>query len=397
MPTISETSTPQYPETPSIHSAAEELQAEERPRTATYDVSRLSSRFSFNYPGSLTVPDSYSESEPVPPLPSSSLVRRQSLTSVIETATSNQGGIGMAISSDSPLLKRRSRSLSVLVTPQVVEEFRRRSEDVKRIRDADEPAIKSPVSGTYPTADELKAFSLDLPIAAPRQSPPPPPSQQPHIAACCDPNAEPEVIVELEATEAPTINDRVTTVEDRLSRLEVFVQPARASTYLGQVATRGVTVEHVNSLLDLLENERAARIELETQVAYLAHQVTYLVTGSAPAIAAYPSSDMSPIRTSAFDDDDDSDTDLDDIDLDDMECYEAPFRPSPRESLILGKSAFAAKQDDVARDAFDASKAATEHQYNLGVYDQHEPQGMSEARVVSFSRVSMSEIPAQVI
>lgn len=304
----------------------------------------------------------------------------------------------MAISSDSHLLKRRSRSLSVLITPQVVEEFRRRSEDVRRIRDPDEPELKSPVSGTYPTADELKAFSLDLPVAAPEHSPPPPPLQQPHIAECCDPHTEPEVIVELEATEAPTINDRVTAVEDRLGRLEVFVQPARASTYLGQVATRGVTVEHVNSLLDLLENERAARIELETQVAYLAHQVTYLVTGSAPVLAAYPSSEMSPIRTSAFDDDEeDSDTDLDDIDLDDMECYEGPFRVSPRESLVLGRNAFASKEGYVAGDAFDTSHGAAEHQYNPGVYDQHEPHGMSEARVVSFSRVSMTEIPAQVI
>ncbi|CEJ94996.1 hypothetical protein VHEMI10500 [[Torrubiella] hemipterigena] len=428
-----------YTETQSQHIIAE-LQAAERPKTANTDIlPRLSSRFSVRSPHAHALREATVEPEPELPVPLSP-VRSESEASFYDTIDEPED-IGMAISNDFHTLKRRSRSLSVLPNLSSAQtESRRRSEDTIARRDhlGIDQELKSPMSGTYPTEEELKAFSLELPETKPTPAPveavaPEPISKDvtsdeslvdelpledepvyaevveapiPTETETVEPSSteaepadetpaaadKPAVTAELEAIQAPSLSERVLTMEDRLSRLEIAVIPDSEDSSLRSRTPPGLTVDHINSLLDLLETERAARIDLETQVSYLAHQVTYLLTSGTPApgMAYVPvPSEPSPGHTSAFDDDDDDD---DGMDSDEMEEYLLPYSPPPRSGLAPVTNVFG-KEDDAASEVYVATHDGPERYI---VYDEHEPHAVSEARVVSFSHVSMNGIPAMI-
>lgn len=428
-----------YTETQSQHIIGE-LQPAERPKTANNDIlPRLSSRFSVRSPHAHALREAPVEVEPELPVPLSP-VRSESEASFYDTIDEPED-IGMAISNDFHTLKRRSHSLSVLPNLSSAQtESRRRSEDTIARRDhlGIEQELKSPMSGTYPTEEELKAFSLELPETKPTPAPvedvaPEPISkdvtsdeslvdelpleEEPIYAEVVEPPIpteievaerssveseptdetpaaadEPAVTTEPEAIEAPSLSERVLTMEDRLSRLEIAVIPDGEHSSLRSRTPPGLTVDHINSLLDLLETERAARIDLETQVSYLVHQVTYLLTSGTPTpgMAYVPvPSEPSPGHTSAFDDDDDDD---DGMDSDEMEEYLLPYSPPPRSGLAPVTNVFG-KEDDAASEVYVATHDGPERYI---VYDEHEPHAVSEARVVSFSHVSMNGMPAMI-
>lgn len=311
--------------------------------------------------------------------------------------------IGMAITSDIVLLKRRSRSLSVLPNLGAVQlEPRRKSEDNRVWRDMDEDNLASPLSGTYPSADELNAFTLDLPTVDDKETAGPAGFG---YAALVSPIAESPI--ELEAIEAPTLKDRVDTVEDRLSRLEdVVISPINSMIIMQDGTGKlkkapGLTVDHVNSLLDLLENERAARIDLETQVNYLAHQVTYLLShGSTPSNtitspytdASHRVAETSPLQTSTFEQDEDEFAEYDEDEDDDE--YTSPFEETPRGSPPFHDSGLSKDADSIS-DFFVTPQIGS--QQHFVVYDEHDQHIAHEARVISISNISMDGMPTHVI
>lgn len=430
-----------YAENPSQHIIAE-LQVSERPKTANTDIlPRLSSRFSVRSPQARALREAPVEIDNDIPIPLSP-VKSESEASFYETVEESED-IGMAISNDFYTLKRRSRSLSVLPNLGAAQpESRRRSEDTIARRDhlEVEQDLRSPMSGTYPTEEELKAFSLGLPETKPtsvlvQEEVVPEPisnelshddiSDNKHVVDEEEPLLsdevadapipqeiettqtsptetepaneaivsvdEPVFTAELEAVEARSLNERVLTMEDRLSRLEIAVIPDGEASSLHSRTPPGLTVDHITSLLDLLETERAARIDLETQVSYLAHQVTYLLTTGSPApgMAYVPvPSEPSAGHTSAFDDDDDDEG----MDSDEMEEYLLPYSPPPRNRLAPVANAFG-KDEDAVSEVYVATHDGPERYI---VYDEHEPHAVSEARVVSFSHVSMNGMPAMI-
>lgn len=160
------------------------------------------------------------------------------------------------------------------------------------------------------------------------------------------------------------------------------VRGAFGSSSLPQRKAGTVTVDHLMTLVNLLETERSARKLLESEVKRLGHQVhlaTKLAGYPCPPMGEFPSVDGSLGGTSAFEYGDEEET-----------CWakKGAHEPSRTTTGLEGKG------DDEDADSYAESYATPDEDHDVSSSnDEHDSGSKTRNRALSLSRLTLGSSP----